>query len=866
MKWLRKTKRPSRRDRGIDAEMEFHLTALIEANRQNGIGENEARRTALVAFGGREQIRQQVREAHLSSLLDLLGRNFAAAWRFAKRYPGMTGSIVLILALGIGASTAVFSALDAVLLQPLPFPQGDQLVELRQHDIRVKGAETTVAPLRVEDWNRLSHSFEAISGWYTQGSSEISGALPEKVTEAIVAPRFFQVWGMAPALGRDFTQAEEHFGGPDAVVLSDRYWRRRFGADPSVLNKRVRIGGITYSVVGVMPASFHFVDQDVDLWLPNAPDAPYSQDRMSTWFITVGRIKPGISLATAQADVTRVQGALCRLYPRSDGNLAVWVEPLKQVVLHGIASSLWLLYGAVSLLLIVACVNIAALLMARTAEREAEMAVRYALGASRVSIVLQLLSEVLLPACAGATLGLVLAAGAVHLFHVFAKDLPRVQEIALSWRVAIYTLVSIVGVTLASGLLPALRGSRREVASGLAQNARVQVSGGPSLQWTLVGTQVAMAAALLVGAGLLVRSMDAMGRVALGFHAEHVLTLRISAGWGETVNLGALHQRIARDLDALRSVPGVEAVAIDAELPGMSGSQQQQIDLDGTDHPGASRIYADTRFISSGYFAVMGIRRLAGELCRDDLPYATAMVNRTFAQLYLAGAAVPGHQLQFGATGSSAPSVQLRGVVADAREAGANQPVSPTVYLCANDPDPDPWFLLRVYGDPAALAPALRRKMAQVEPSRSVYAVMPLRQRLADQSANDRARTALLSMFAVAAVALVCLGLYGTVSYTARTRRREIGLRLALGAMPRRILRSFLLQSLRVSLLGSIVGLLGGAAFSRLLAGMLYGVSALDPWVYGGVAAMLLVVSALATLFPALCAVTISMVEALRES
>src|SRR5206468_216491 len=307
------------------------------------------------------------------------------------------------LALGIGANSAVFSALNTILLRPLPFPDADRLILIEQYEAKAANASTFVAPRRLDDWHRMNVTFQAITGYYPDDISETSGELPERLACAWVAPHFFEVWEVAPALGRGFTPEEERFGGPRAVILSDRFWRRRFGADPHVIGGRLRVGQQFWPIVGVMPASFLFPLRDVDVWSASPIDAPYAQSRQATWFTAVGRLRPRVAASEGQADLNRVQSQLGKQYPASDASLAVRVRPLKDVIVGRLGPSLWTLFGAVSLLLLLACTNIAALLLARTADRRQEISTRYSLGASRAAVVRQLLTEALvLGACGGA--------------------------------------------------------------------------------------------------------------------------------------------------------------------------------------------------------------------------------------------------------------------------------------------------------------------------------------------------------------------------------------------------------------------------------------------------------------------------------
>ena len=411
--------------------------------------------------------------------------------------------------------------------------------------------------------------FPGVTGYYKDDLSELSGPLPERVTEALVAPRFLQVLGVAPMLGRNFTLEEERFGGPNAALISYDYWQQKFHGDPDVLNRKLHIGSWFYSVVGVMPRGFDYPDREVQIWASSPPDAPYAQRRDETWFTVIGRMKPGVSVPQAGADLVNVQARLGRQFPKPDAELTVETVPLKSTVVGDSAHSLWLLYGSVSLLLVIACSNIAALLLARTTEREHEISVRYSLGASRRDIVLQLLTEVLVLAILGATAGLGVAAGAARAFHLLAGRLPRAEEVSLNWSIAGYTLACALLTALLCGLYPALSGTRRGLVHGLAAGSRTQASTRNPMQWTLVGVQVTLAVTLLIGAGLLLRSLDALGHVAPGFDPSHVLTLQVSGSWGETTNMPAVVARVNRTLDGLRALPGVEDAATASQLPGV---------------------------------------------------------------------------------------------------------------------------------------------------------------------------------------------------------------------------------------------------------------------------------------------------------
>ncbi len=854
----------ARRPQDFDREFAFHIDQLTQAGIAQGLSPEEARRRALVEFGGREQVRQQLREVHTSQFLETLRFNFRAAVRFLRHSPSFSLAVILTLALGIGANSAVFSAIDAVVLRPLPYPNGDQLVEINQHDTRNRDANRFVAPVRLEDWNRINSTFSAISGYYTDDLSEISGPLPEKLTMALVAPRFLDVLEVAPALGRNFNRDEFHFGGPHAVIISYQLWQRRFAGDPAILTKKLRFGEYSYSIIGVMPASFAFPNADIDLWSPSPPDAPYALRRDATWFTVIGRTKPGVTFAQAQADMATVQARLGKQFPKPDADFTTQSLPLKETIVGDIRNSLWLLYGSVTLLLLIACSNIAALLLARTADREHEISIRFSLGASRRAIVGQLLTEVLVLALLGSLLGLGIATAATRAFHLLANVLPRTSEITLNPTIVFYSLLCAVATTFLCGLFPALRGTRRDLAHSLAQGSRTQVSRRNPMQWILVGIQVTLAVTLLTGAGLLLRSLQQIGRVHPGFDPSHVLTFQISGSWGETADMGSLIRRIDTTLDTLRAILGVESAATSSTLPGIPALYQIEYKIDNNLDPNR-KILADSRLVSSGYFDTMRIPLLVDRACRQGSTTQDLVVNRSFADRYFPNGLAVGHNLAAAAYNDFAITGQIRGVVGDAREEGLNVAPVPTVYACFSAPDPFPNFLVRTHGDPMALAETVRRRIHQLDPGRSVYAMMPLEDHLDKASAGNRLRTILLALFAATAVSLASIGLYGTLSYLGRMRQREVGVRLALGAARSRIVSHFLLQGLRVTIIGSIAGLALSLASGHLLAGMLYGVTPADPTTYIAVLVLVLAVAAAASLFPAWRAARVEPVQVLRQ-
>src|SRR5580704_16141348 len=363
-------------DAQMDSELRFHIEELTDENIAAGMTPEEARRSAMLEFGGRERFKEEVRDVYRIRILDAAVANLKSAFRFIQKSPTFSITVILTLALAIGANSAVFSAIDAILLRPLPFPDADQLMRVDQYNPKTSSPLHLVAPVRLEDWNRLNSTFQALTGYYSEDVSESTGALPEKVTRAWVSSRFFQVWGLVPASGREFTPEEETLNGPNAVLISDRFWRRRFNADPNIIGKNLRLDGRLYPIVGVMPPSFLFPDREADLWSPIPSGLAIGRARENNWFVVIGRLKSGATVAQARADLATIQAQLGRQFPETD-NLSVTVEALKENTVSASRRSLWLLFGSVSLLLLIACTNIIALLLARATQRQHEISVRF---------------------------------------------------------------------------------------------------------------------------------------------------------------------------------------------------------------------------------------------------------------------------------------------------------------------------------------------------------------------------------------------------------------------------------------------------------------------------------------------------------
>jgi putative ABC transport system permease protein len=856
-------RRKRRTNLDFSAEIQAHIALETDRLIAEGLSPESARSAATRRFGNATSVEERFYESRRMLWLDHFTQDLRYSLRSIRKAPSFAAVVVLTLALGIGANTAMFSAIDAVLLRPLPFPDSDQLVGLRQKQERT--TDTVIAPVRLEDWNSLNSSFQAMTGYYAEDISETSGDIPERVRQASVAMRFFEVWGMAPALGRAFTQADHQEGAAPVVVISNRYWHNRFIGDPNILGQSIRIGPNSFSIVGVQGSRFRFPDRDVDLWVP----ARFTPGRRDLRYIGVGRLKPNVTIDQARIDLQLVQSRLAEQYPGTDREIGVELSSLKDSIVGATGRSLWLLYGAVSVLLVVACVNIAALLLARATQRQQEAGVRMSLGATRGAVAAQVLTETAILAAAGATLGVLVAAATSFAFRTLSPGMPRSDEIGVDYRILLYTLVALAAVTVACGAIPAIRSTRASLAGALAGTGRALVGGRHTVQWVLVGVQVALSVALLAGAGLLVRSFHELSNVNPGFPLHRILSFRVTSSWAELGNMARLWQHIDGIVEALPNVPGVDAAAASVVAPGVPISYQQEFRLVERSPSTDGRIVAGSNVVSPSYFDTMQIPLVAGEFCsRKAALSGTApevMVNRSFAERYLPGSSVVGLHLADMNTRPNIPPSRVAGIVADARERGIDRSPEPTVYFCGYAAQPFRVFLVRTADDPERIAQSVRLKIKELEPLRSVYDMAPLEEWVGDAFAENRLRAVVLASFALTALSLACVGLYGTLTYVVSLRKREVGLRLALGALRRDIVRQYVLKGMRVAVISCGAGLVMSAAAGYVLTSMLYGISPYDPTTLFAVVFIVLFVSAIASLLPATRVSLLDPMKVLRE-
>lgn len=792
-------------------------------------------------------------------------RDFRYAIRVLFRRPAFSATVVITLALGIGASSTIFSLINTVLLRPLPYPNATRLVAVHEMKPGESEMRTPVSPGRLEDWQRLNNAFVALAGSYGDMLTDNTGAAPERLDAAFVSPRFFVVMATPPKLGRTFTPEEDRAGGPAAVVISCAFWKRRFSSDPGVLGRNLRLMDASYVIVGVMPASFQYPTRTTELWVSKRADREMLRIREARFYNCVGLLKPGVTVEQARSDLSAVQQRLGEQYPITDAGWSIALDPLKDELVGHVRAGLWLLLGAVSVLLAIACANVACLLLARLSSRAAEISTRCSLGAGRAAIGRQLFVEALVYALAGGLVGIAAAFAGINLLRAQLADLPRITELTVDARLlGVAVGISVLAAVLFS-LAPILQTFRSDVAGLIMRGGRGIAGGRQRVPRILVSAQFGMATALLIGAGLFLRSLVNLQETPLGFRYDDVLTLRISASSNEPPSQTV--QRQQRIFESLSSLPGVTAVSMTSGLPGVNPAWPREFEIEGEATPGGKLRFATWRIVTAGYFQTAGIPILNGRTCHmssDPRTPFEALVNRRFADRYITGRNPIGRNILRGPKGDQ--PARIVGVVADATEDGYGVPPQPLIYACGflrYWPDSD--YLLQAR-NPAALANPARQAIHSIEPARAVYAVRPLSQALGAALSQVRFRTVVVSLFSLLALTLAAIGLYGVMTYMVSQRTREIGVRVALGARPSQILGSLLGSAGVLAGAGACIGIAVAAGAYRMFGALLYGISPFDAGAYLTAIAVLLVVALVATVIPGRRALSIDPTQALRES
>jgi putative ABC transport system permease protein len=791
-------------------------------------------------------------------------------FRTLLRRPAFTVVALLTLALGIGANTAIFSVVNGVLLRPLPFKDPERLVQVWEKNLKRGFTQDTVSPQNFEDWQEQSRSFDAMAAYEYESFVLTNRDAPERLVGILASSAFIDVLGIKPALGRGFLPGEDRRGAERVVLLSDRLWRRSFGGRADALGQAVILNGESYVVVGVMPSDFSFPNPRLDLWVPSID---LRRPRGDHFMFAVARLKPTVGLKQAQEEIDVIARRLGEQYPGPNGNSGVTLVPLQEEIVGKARPALLMLLGAVALMLLIACVNVANLLLARATARSKEIAVRAALGASRLRLVRQLLTESLVLALAGGGAGLLLSVWGVNLIVVAgAGTIPRAGEIGVDARAFGFTLAVSVLTGLLFGLAPALNSSAPELSSSLKEGSR-GAGVGPRqgrAQGVLIVTEVALAFVLLASAGLLLKSYARLRRVDPGFRAEQVLTARLAlpaAKYPEADRQAIFYQQA---LERIRTLPGVQQAGVVSDLPFSGSRSGRSFDIEGhatSSEPDAQTPHADYRKISPDYFRAIGIRLVRGreftERDGKDAP-GVAIVNEACARRFFPGEEPLGRWLVYGNSGQQVRR-EIVGVVADVKHESLADERAPEVYVpFAQHPQSEMFFAVRTASDPESFAAPLRNAVLEVDRDLPVYSVLTLRQRLENSVAPQRFDTLLLAVFAAVAMLMAAVGVFGVMSYTVAQRTHELGVRVALGARRRDILRLVVGRGMRLALAGVGLGLAAAFALTRLLTRLLYEVEPTDPLIFAGIAGLLASVALLACYLPARRATKVDPMVALR--
>ena len=794
------------------------------------------------------------------------------AWRALARRPLFTAATLLTMTAGIGVTTAVFSIVDRVLIRPLPFPDGDQLVSVYEASPSRQERTSLVAPARLADWNRLTRTFEVISGSYSESITDTSGAEPERLEGRRVMPRFFEVFGMAPLAGRTFVADEERFGGATAAVISEPFWTRRFGRSPGAIGQRLTIAGKAYTIVGVMPRAFTSGLErtalrtaiSIDIWIPGQLAPQLLSIREARFLGGVARMRHGVTLAQARSDLARVQRQLGEQYPKTDKDWGTMVLDLKEVRVGEYRRALVLIFGAVALLLLIAVANVAGLMLVQLRRRSVEFAIRSAIGASHRQVVMVVMREIVILAIAGGAGGML---GAWWLTNAIATGLtiPRVSEVTIDWPALLFAAAVTVLAAAAFGLVPTVYAMRRRLATLLSSAGRGVSGGRYRLQGALVVAQIALSVVLTGAAALLVRSYTALSTVPSGFNSANMLTFHVGAAWDEDrTRIGQLQEQL---VEQVQQLPGVRAAGFTNFFPATGATLRNQVRVEGLAGPDADgNLTVGTRTVTPGYLKALQVPLVAGGWCPEvrtgPTAQRTAMVNARFVEVYAGGQNLIGRNLIMAQDQSS---WRIVATVGNMLEDGPAAPAAPYVYLCMPAGSwPDPEYVLRADGDPRVLMTSIRQLVRSLDSARPVFGVRRVDEIIGTSLDQPRLNARLLTVFAGAALALGAVGLYGLLTLLIADRRREFGVRIALGASRGDLVRLVLAGAGRLIVLGMAGGLILTFMASQVLQTLLFGVTAHDPRALATSMLALAIVSALAIAIPARQAATIDPIEAIR--
>jgi putative ABC transport system permease protein len=868
--FLRNLLLSDRVDADLDEEVHSHLEMLTQENLSAGMQEAEAQRRARIELGGIEQLKEQVREERLGNWLHSILSDSRFALRQLRKSPAFTTVAILTLGLGIGANTAVFSILDAVLIRPLPYSHAERLVKLGAVDLKSGQFDGKTSYPDFLDWREQDHLFDKLAA-YEEKTFNLAGIpQPEHVKGDVVSPDFFETLGIQPFEGRSLASS----ANPQAVVLSHSLWSRAFASDPRVLGSSVTLDGYSYEVIGIMPPGFQFPDAQTELWVAITPVRPDLREeivaRGNLEMSVLGRLNPNVTLSQGQAAMTVVASRLAQKYPASNQDFGVRLVPLQEDMVGKFRPALLILMGSAALVLLIACANIGTLLLSRAAARQSEIAIRASLGATRRRLIFQLLTESLLLSLAGGVFGAFLAFSLMGTLLTWAPaEIPRISSAHVNLPVLFFTALISVLAGILFGLAPAWQISRNDLNSSLQQTSRTAPER-KLMTKVMVVAEFALSLILLAAAGLLAKSLLLLTHVDPGFRTDQLLTVEVYRSMTDEnreVNwrnwTGFYQQLLAR----IQALPGVESAGATLALPLQGRTWTVGFKLDGHNYTSLlDQPQAEARIVSNNYFDVMKIPlrrgRYFSEYDTKDSSHVV-VINETAAGLYWPDHDPVGRFIRVPAF--AAGQCQIVGIVADIKQNSLNDEPIPAIYLPFTQ-EIMPWqtLVVRTKSDPLSLAVLIRHEVAALDPEQPVARVATLDQLLEASTSQPRFRTFFLGGFAGIALLLSAVGIYGLMAYTVSRRTREIGVRMALGARPMDILTLIFGESLTLTLLGILLGLVGAYAVTRALNSLLFGVSSTDPLTFAAVTVLLSCASLLASYIPARRATRVDPMVALR--
>jgi putative ABC transport system permease protein len=859
----------------IDEEVRFHIEMRTEENVRRGMGPDEARRDAERRFGRLTRIKELGYEVRGGGMLETLWQDLRYGLRMLLKNPGFTLVAVVALALGIGANTAIFSVVNSLLLRPLPFEQPDSLVQVWETIPQRGRLEVQASFPNFADWRDQNHVFEQMVAYSAWSFNLTGSAEPERIRSAIVSPAFFSTLGIKPILGRTLLPDEDQPGKDLSVVISRRLWQRRFNSDPNVVGKTVDLNGESFTMVGVIAqvADLPGLSADTELWAPVSQGFGLTE-RRAHYLKVIARLKPGVGREQAQAEMSQIAAALSRQYPEANADRGLRIVPLQEQVVGNVRPALLVLLGAVVFVLLIASTNVANMLLARAVGRQREIAIRTALGAGRWRLVRQLLTESLLLTFAGGALGLLLALWGVDLLVAYGpSDLPRMKEVTVDGRVLAFTFVVSLLVGLVFGLMPALQSSRPELNETLKEGGRSATGGAGQrrVRSLLVVIEVTLSLVLLIGAGLLLKSFFRLRAVNPGFNPQGVLTMQLDLSgpnYQKGSQLISFHDQL---LDRVKALPGVEAAATTSSVPIAPDAEFARLGfaIEGQTPDPADRPVAFYNGVSPDYFRTMQIPVLRGRAFDEhDVrgSQGVAIVNETLARRYFPGEDPVGRRMTLNDDNPKEEDwATIIAVVKDTKPRElAGEPVAEMYMPYAQQPEPGMALMLRTTGRPDAVAAAVRREVLALDPGQPVYSVRTLPAVMSEAVATPRFRTFLLGVFAALALVLAVVGIYGVMSYAVTQRTHEFGIRMALGAQGKDVLKLVVGHGMALALVGVLIGLAASFALTRVLAGLLYGVTPTDPVTFACVSLLLVAVALAACLIPARRAAKVDPMVALR--